>query len=148
MSVLTSVVLVLATSALGLGVGTVATRLMPSLPVLEERPLDHSAVVMADGGVMAAGPQGVRPDRDQAAMMPLDLEREPAWAALPRVSAAGPWTSPLYPQNGVTLWDRIRVSSQRDRRAFLLGTAIHTHARATAATPGPRFAPPPPHGSD
>ncbi len=55
---------------------------------------------------------------------------------------SGPWTSPLFPQNGVTLWDRIRVSSKHDRRAFLLGTAIQLHTPAIAATPGPQFAPP------
>lgn len=57
----------------------------------------------------------------------------------PSTSATDPWVSPLYPQNGVTLWDRVRVSTKRDRRAFLLGTAIQLHAPPMAATPGPRY---------
>lgn len=65
-----------------------------------------------------------------------------AFAPIPSVSTGEP-KSPLYPQNGVTLWDRIRVSSQRDRQAFLLGTAIQVHAPDYAATPGPRSDPPP-----
>jgi hypothetical protein len=51
-------------------------------------------------------------------------------------SSAGPWRSPLYPQNGVTLWDRIRVSALQDRQAFLLGMAIQLHAPEAATTPG------------
>ncbi len=63
--------------------------------------------------------------------------------APPSVSTTKTAKSPLYPQNGVTLWDRIRVSSQRDRQAFLFGAAIQIHAPETAATPGPRFDPAP-----
>jgi hypothetical protein len=48
------------------------------------------------------------------------------------------WVSPLYPRNGVTLWDRVRVSTPGDHRAFLMGAAIQLHAPAVAATPGPR----------
>jgi hypothetical protein len=51
-------------------------------------------------------------------------------------SATGPWVSPLYPQNGITLWDRIRRSNKRDLPAFLLGTAIQVHTPLVAATPG------------
>ena len=65
-----------------------------------------------------------------------------AFAPIPSLPT-GPPKSPLYPQNGVTLWDRIRVSSKRDRRAFLLGTAIQVHAPDYAATPGPRSDPQP-----
>lgn len=68
---------------------------------------------------------------------PLD-DAPPAHVA---TGAPHSWASPLYPQNGVTLWDRIRVSSKRDRRAYLLGTAIRIHAPATAAVPGPRQQP-------
>jgi hypothetical protein len=74
-------------------------------------------------------------------VMPIDLAAQAASTALPAVSATGPWASPLYPQNGVTLWDRIRVSWYQDRSAFLLGTAIQLHAPETAATPGPRPTP-------
>src|SRR5262245_6317836 len=56
-------------------------------------------------------------------------------------TSTGPWLSPLYPRNGITLWDRIRVSSLQERRAFLLGTAIQLHTPATAATPGPTLEP-------
>jgi hypothetical protein len=62
----------------------------------------------------------------------------PQPAVFPPGSAGGPWTSPLYPQNHVTLWDRIRVSTRKDRRAYLMGTAIQLHAPAAAATPGAR----------
>ena len=51
-------------------------------------------------------------------------------------NATGPWASPLYPQNGVMLWERIRVSAKQDRLAFLLGTAIQVHAPFAATTPG------------
>lgn len=61
---------------------------------------------------------------------------------MPSATTGAP-KSPLYPRNGVTLWDRIRVSSKRDRSAFLLGTAIQIHAPEAAATPGPGFDPPP-----
>jgi hypothetical protein len=77
----------------------------------------------------------------QSLAMPVALAEQSAVPALPTMSATVPWKSPLYPQNGGTLWDRIRVSTKRDRRAFLLGTAIQIHAPATAATPVPRFSP-------
>ena len=56
---------------------------------------------------------------------------------LPPIRTTGPWASPLYPQNGITLWDRIRASSETDPQAFLIGAAIQVHAPQTAATPGP-----------
>jgi hypothetical protein len=58
---------------------------------------------------------------------------------VPRGSAARPPASPLYPLHGATLWERVRASSPRDRRTFLLATAIQLHAPATAATPGPQW---------
>jgi hypothetical protein len=137
MHALTSVVLVVATLAIGLGLGAVTTSLTASLQASGERAQDHSAVVMADGGMLAIGPDGVSPDHVQAPVMPSDLDGEPASTPLPHESASGPWKSPLYPQNGVTLWDRIRVSSHWDRRAFLLGTAIQIHAGAAGESPLP-----------
>ena len=128
MTALTSVVLVVVTLATGLGFGAMATSLVPSLPALKEGAQDRPAVVMANGGVLAVGAHGVRSDRVQPPMMPLDRSDDPAPTRLPPVSASGPWKSPLYPQKGVTLWDRIRVSARGDRRAFLLGTAIEVHA--------------------
>jgi hypothetical protein len=74
----------------------------------------------------------------QPLAMPRDWAEQVAATGLPAVSTAGPWISPLYPHNGVTLWDRIRVSVQQDRRAFLFGAAIQLHAPVVAATPGPR----------
>ena len=70
---------------------------------------------------------------------PMDQAVAPAWAVLPDGHGSGQSASPLYPQNNVTLWDRLRVSSKRDRRAFLLATAIQLHAPEAAATPGPRI---------
>ena len=137
MHALTSIMLVVATLAIGLGLGAVTTSLTASLQASGERVQDHPTVAMAAGGALAVGPDGASPDRVQAPVMPLDLDGEPASAPLPPARAAGPWKSPLYPQNGVTLWDRIRVSSQRDRRAFLLGTAIQIHAGAAGASPLP-----------
>ena len=137
MHALTSIMLVVVTLAISLGLGAVTTSLTASLQASGVRAQDHPAVVMAAGGALAVGPDRVSPDRVQAPVMPLALDGEPASTPLPPVSAAGPWKSPLYPQNGVTLWDRIRVSSQRDRRAFLLGTAIQIHAGAAGASPLP-----------
>lgn len=84
----------------------------------------------ADGGL-----------RSEPRAVPLHVTDEPSAASLPPALLADPPISPLYPRNHVTLWDRIRVSSKRDVRAFLLGTAIQVHAPAIAATPGARFAP-------
>ena len=96
------------------------------------------------GRAMAAAvpPPQADPASVQLLAMPMDLADRAASPAFPAVSATGPWASPLYPQNGVTLWDRIRSSTSGDRPAFLLGTAIQLHAPATASTPGPQFAPP------
>jgi hypothetical protein len=148
MTALTSVALVLATLATSLGLGAMATSLTPSLPALEERAQDHPAVGTAYGDVSAVGLYGMSPDPVQLLVMPLDLDGEPASTPLPPASAAGPWISPLYPQNSVTLWDRIRVSSSRDRRAYLLGTAIQVHGSKNASMPGPQYDLSHPHGAD
>jgi hypothetical protein len=148
MNVLTSLVLVLTTAAMALGLGVVMASMAPSTETPGGPAQDRPPLVVAGDGALEVGPRGSGHERAQRPAQPLDLARASAPASLGRASATGPWTSPLYPQNRVTLWDRIRVSSQRDRRAFLLGTAIQAHARATAATPGPRFALPPPHGVD
>jgi hypothetical protein len=143
MHVLTSVVLVAATLATGVGGGAVATSLLPSLSALEVEAQDRPAVVIANGGMLAEGLRGMSPDRAQPPMMPLDRSDDPSSTQLPPVCASGPWKSPLYPQNGVTLWDRIRVSSHGDRRAFLLGTAIQVHAGSAGASPFAAEATPP-----
>lgn len=69
-------------------------------------------------------------------------DSSPEQPKLSSLAVPAPWrrtqtpSSPLYPQNEVTLWDRIRVSSPRDRRAFLQGIAIQIHTPQIAATPG------------
>jgi hypothetical protein len=84
-----------------------------------------------------------RTGADQTPIPPLDrLHVRLAPVTKPPVSTTGPWASPLYPQNHVTLWDRIRASTQDNVWAFLLGSAIQLHAPETAATPGPRLAQP------
>ncbi len=148
MNVLTSLVLVFTTAALALGLGVVMASMAPSTETPGGPVQDRPPMVVAGDGVLEVGPRGSGDERAQPPAQPLDGAGAPAPASLGRASATGPWVSSLYPQNGVTLWDRIRVSSQRDRRAFLLGTAIQAHARATAATPGPRFALPHPQGVD
>src|SRR5688572_9104221 len=125
MTLLSSVVLVVATLAIALGLGVVTASLTPSLEAMGNPAQTRSLVDLTHG---ASGREGSRrgagDDLSQPVSMPMGEGGTPSPAALPRVSAAGPWKSPLYPQNGVTLWDRIRVSTQRDRRAFLFGTAI------------------------
>jgi hypothetical protein len=138
MNVLSSVVLVVVTLAMALGLGAVTASLTPSLRAGGDPAPTRLLVGFPSG---ARGPEGnLRGAGDalsQPAPMPMSERGAPSPAALPRVSATGPWKSPLYPQNGVTVWDRIRVSTQRDRRAFLLGTAIQIHAGAAGASPSP-----------
>jgi hypothetical protein len=133
---LSSVVLVVATLAMALGLGVVTASLTPSLEASGDPAQTRLLVGFTHG---ASGPEGSQRgaghDLSQPAPMVMGQGGTSSPAALPRVSAAGPWKSPLYPQNGVTLWDRIRVSTQRDGRAFLLGTAIQIHAGAAGASP-------------
>lgn len=122
-------VVVIGAVAMALGLALVTMSLLPRAR-FEASPGQGRALSMSDHTMASTG---------QPLAMPGDLAEQSAMAALPTINATGPPKSPLYPQNGVTLWDRIRVSTKRDRRAFLLGTAIQIHAPATAATPGPRF---------
>ena len=142
MNVLPSVVLVVATLTMGLGLGAMTASLAPSGEAPGNPAHNRAVVVTAGDGGLPRGSPGLRRDGDQPRAQPPDVIGPPAATALPPVSATGPWKSPLYPQNGVTLWDRIRVSSQRDRRAFLLGTAIQIHAAATASTIPDQDSPP------
>ena len=141
MNVLTSLVLVVATLAMTLGLSSITVSLAPSAHVLGDPMQARPATVIAHDEALPLGSSGFPDDGALPRAQPPSLIGGPAATALPPLNATGPWKSPLYPQNGVTLWDRIRVSSQRDRRAFLLGTAIQIHAAATASTvPGcPRF---------
>lgn len=136
-------VLVVGAVALALGLASVTASLAPFELGLSVRAPDAPRVAMVRDRALAMEPSGPADDPPRSPTMPRAVGGESVAVALPRTSATGPWRSPLYPQNGVTLWDRIRVSSQRDRRAFLLGTAIQMHAPAIASTPGPRVDLPP-----
>lgn len=132
--------LVVSTVAIALGLSAVVASLAPPPGDRGDITRQQSPIAFARG--VALWPDAFHDDPAGSPAPPGQLASTPASDAHPRVSATGPWKSPLYPQNGVTLWDRIRVSSKRDRRAFLLGTTIQIHAPETAATPGPRTAPP------
>src|SRR3954466_15768445 len=132
---LPSVGLVLTTLAIAIGLGAVNARLTPSRELLGDPapsrlPMDGTQGRASDAAL----------DLAQPPLLPLGSETKSAPAGVPHVSATGQWISPLYPQNGVTLWDRIRSGAMRDRRAFLFGVAIQVHAPAVAATPGLRIA--------
>lgn len=145
MNVLASIPLVIASTAAALGLGAVTVSLMLPPGGAHDAAWTWTPTVGAEGAASAAWSRKLGYDRAPTTM-PWDRESEPVRAALPLGSSPGEWASPLYPKVGVTLWDRIRVSSPKDRRAFLLGTAIQVHAPAAAATPGPQFAPS--HGVD
>jgi hypothetical protein len=133
--------LVVTVLAVALGLAMVETSL-----TFGDHPAGHAP---PSGPARIAQRSEARPVRLAGVVLTESLARstEEAWEQQSKFRSmgmkTGPSTSPLFPQNGVTLWDRIRVSSKRDVRAFLLGTAIQIHAPATAATPGPRFASPP-----
>ena len=146
MNVLASLALVIASTAATLGLGAVTVSLMPPPGGEDAAAWGRAPTIEADGAASAIWSRELGHDRAPLTTMPWDRESEPVWAVLPRGSATGQPASPLYPKIGVTLWDRIWISSPKDRRAFLLGTAIQVHARAAAATPGPQSALP--HGAD
>jgi hypothetical protein len=135
MKALSSLLLVVATAAIGLGMAAVTASLLPGAGAnpgaLDRRQIGRDVSFEPDAAQIEA--EGAR---RRTWKSPQELGSIATPAELPRGSVARPWVSPLYPQNGVTLWDRVRVSSQRNRRAFLLGTAIQVHAPAVAATPG------------
>ena len=146
MNVLATVTLVIASTAAALGFGAVTVSLMPPPGGAHDAAWTWAPTVGAGGAASATWSRESGHDRAPLTTMSWDRESEPDRAVLPLGSSPGHWASPLYPKIGVTLWDRIRVSSPKDRRAFLLGTTIQVHARAAAATPGPRSALP--HGVD
>jgi hypothetical protein len=135
--------LLFGTVAMALGLAAVTASLKPSADALGDPAPAPPRIVLASGAVPEPSAEAAGDDPDPPPTMAIARAGEPRPGALPHVSATGPWASPLYPQNGVTLWDRIRVSSKRDRQAFLFGTSIQIHAPETAATPGPRSALPP-----
>src|SRR5687768_15138222 len=104
MNVLSSVVLVVATLAMALGLGVVTASLTPSLEAGGDPAQTRLVECFSHG---ARGPSGnLRGAGDhlsQPAPMPMGRGGRPSLASLPHVSATGPWKSPLYPQNGVTV---------------------------------------------
>ena len=145
MHTVSSLMLVIGTMAFALGLGTITASLTHEIGDNRGTGLGRSPQAAESGKELGALPGSldhvIAITRAVVTTRGTDRER----STLPQVSATGPWTSPLYPQNGVTLWDRIRVSSKRDQRAYLLGTAIQIHAPAVAAvatrsstTPEPR----------
>jgi hypothetical protein len=170
MNVLATVTLVIVSTAAALGLGAVTVSLMPPPGGAHDATWTWAPTVGAGGAASATWSRKSGHDRAPLTTMSWDRESEPVRAVLPLGSSPGHWASPLYPESGValeggandhidmisgsplypkigvTLWHRIRDSSPEDRRAFLLGTAIQVHARAAAATPGPRSALP--HGVD
>jgi len=132
-------------------VGAIATVLGLGAVVasLESPPADHGEILRPLQPVVVAGtaacpcPPRDDPMRPQAASRHLGAKA--TLAARDTLSTTGPWESPLYPRIGKTLWDRVRESSPRDHRAFLMGTSIQVHARAAAVTEGNH---PYPHGVD
>ena len=121
MNVLSSVVLVVATLAMALGLGVVTASLTPSLEAGGDPAQTRLVVCFSHG---ARGPsgnlRGAGDDLSQPAPMPMGQGGRPPGSP-PHVSATGPWKSPLYPQNGVTVWDRIRVSSAMGPARLLVG---------------------------
>lgn len=132
-------VLAVAIVALALGLAAVLTSLVPASD--ETRAQPHRARRLAIEVVLAVkSPRLASHDRARARPRAQAAAGAPLPTVFPPGSAGGPWISPLYPQNNVTLWDRIRVSTRKDRRAYLMGTAIQLHAPEAAATPGARRA--------
>lgn len=133
-----SLLLVACTVALALGLTAIAAGLAPVAGDPDapgrERVVAITLVAPSPDAVSREWGEGRAP----ASIFAAEPESAPSPAALSRFSPAGPWKSPLYPRNDVTLWDRIRTSSPRDRDAYLQGIGIQVHAPATAATPGPR----------
>jgi hypothetical protein len=124
------VLLVGATLAFMIGLGAVMASLVPF--AYETRMLHPHRSHNLGAGTVVAAMSNRSPGSTPTSWRGRSPRRTP-----PPTAVADLWRSPLYPQNGVTLWDRLRASSPRDRRAFLLSTAFQIHAPATAATPSP-----------
>lgn len=140
--------LVMAVLAFAIGLSMVAASLAPL-----DHPSDPASHLRHARGATEPGPspgdtRGVTPARTSPRSADGADWRRPE--RVPPPATVGSVTSTpfprgnvsLFPQGHVTLWDWIRVSSPRDRRAFLMGTSIQLHAPTTAATPGTQFAPP------
>ena len=137
MSVAASLVLVVCSLATALALGAVTMSLAPASGDPGHAARGRSPMALARGGEWDVRPRESAADPAQPAALPVNPVDEYHPDERPRVTAPDLWVSPLYPRNGVTLWDRIRVSTPGDDRAYLMGIAIQLHAPAIAATPGP-----------
>jgi hypothetical protein len=132
--------LIVGTMMVALGLAAVIDGLGPSAIGMRTATLARPRLSAS----VAASP-GWSPFADHAQAPPLALSRDrgsadqPGAAARRPVGVTSPWRSPLAPQNGVTLWERIQVSSSTDPQVFLVGVAIQLYAPQTAATPGPHY---------
>jgi hypothetical protein len=133
------VTLVIAALAFAAGLSMTAASLAPLDHAADLALSPHAAQGSPEPATSREGVPGLTPS--QASFRSVDRVGAGQSADFPPTARNGPAISPLFPRNGVTLWDRIRVSSKHDQRAFLLGTAIQLHTPAIAATPGPQFAP-------
>ncbi|MGH2618522.1 MAG: hypothetical protein ACRDJC_25100 [Thermomicrobiales bacterium] len=148
LSTTTDVLLVVGAMALALGLAAVSASLAPAAQEPGNPAPDRPRVVMAAAGTPEVRSRVSGDEHFPPSPRLAELADEPGPVPPPHVGAGGRPISPLYPKIGLTLWDRIRVSSRQDERAFLLGAAIQIHTPAIAATPGPQYAFPHPHGVD
>jgi hypothetical protein len=135
MRALSSLLLVVCTLVVALGLAAISASL-PNAVEEPERipPVEATAGASPHAAVDAPDRTSAPPGTSSGDRVAESITRRPSSPSSP----SGSWRSPLYPQNGVSLWDRVRSESQRDRKAFLIGTGIQVHTPRTAATPGPR----------
>jgi hypothetical protein len=136
MSSLCQIALVAAATAFGLGLVTLTFERTEDHIMIEQRPTTGIDQIEgpAPGPTTAMSTETLLVTRDRPGAPASETQQSVTFNS---------WKSKIHARNDFTLWDQIRVSSQLDRRAFLLGTAIQIHAPETAATPGPRDAPSP-----
>lgn len=127
--------LVVKVLAFSLGLALVAASLMPvDQPAYRSLPMGHPDMPHR----LVARPArfaGVVLTKPSASSTNVAAARRSEFRSSDR--GTGPLASPLFPQNGLLVWDSIRLSSKHDMRAFLLFTASQIHSPAIAATPGP-----------
>lgn len=128
--------LLFATMALGLGLAVVPASFVPFADQTRYPPLHRSR------GLGVRAPDPLPPhqieEHNQARSLPWGQTGAPRPTTHRCGKHGDPSASPAYLPSAGTMWEQIRDSSLRDRRAFLLGTSIQVHAPETATTPGPR----------
>lgn len=136
MALLFSLIALITATALGVGVVALASEGTDDHLVIQR----HTPI-----RIEGSTPLAPVPSTDTPAEVPLVTRDRPGATAAetPRSVTFNSWKSEIHARNGFTLWDHVRISSQQDRRAFLLGTAIQIHVPEIAATPGPLYAPSP-----